>query len=67
VSDYDYDDEDLDDVYRWTCCFPGKCLMPGEHLRDECHTIEMIEAFNDERAIDHAGPRTKMRRKAEER
>ena len=26
------------------CDFPDECLMPGEHLRSECHTIEMIEA-----------------------
>ena len=25
------------------CCFPGKCLMPGEHFESECHTVEMVE------------------------
>ena len=24
------------------CLFPSCCLMPGEHLIDECHTSEMI-------------------------
>jgi hypothetical protein len=25
------------------CCFPGSCCMPGEHLRSECHTAEMMQ------------------------
>lgn len=25
------------------CCFPGKCVMPGEHFRNECATAEMME------------------------
>ena len=28
------------------CQFPGACLMPGDHLPCECHTVEMIEAYN---------------------
>lgn len=28
------------------CLFPGKCLMPGEHLESECHTAEMMEQIN---------------------
>ena len=31
------------------CCFPGKCLMPGEHLESECHTVEMLEGSINER------------------
>ena len=30
------------------CCFPGECLMPGPHFRSECHTVEMIEAQEDQ-------------------
>jgi len=33
------------------CCFPGKCLMPGEHLESECHTMEMLENYSAERII----------------
>lgn len=34
------------------CCFPGECIMPGEHLRSECHTAEMMEAYMDEQGAD---------------
>jgi hypothetical protein len=34
----DRDDEENDTG----CCFPGRCCMPGEHLRSECHTAEMM-------------------------
>jgi len=37
------------------CCFPGRCCMPGPHLRGECHTPEMIEAWEAEPG---AGPGT---------
>lgn len=40
----DWDDPELED----SCAFPGECLMPGEHTRSECHTVEMVEAFNAE-------------------
>lgn len=53
-DDYEYDDflDDLDglldecDVEEFEdegCCFPGECLMPGDHVRSECHTVEMME------------------------
>lgn len=52
---YYYDDEDLepyewwdsdeDDHDRWVCCFPGRCLMPAEHTKDECHTAGMMERW----------------------
>lgn len=25
------------------CLFPGRCCMPGEHMKFECYTPEMIE------------------------
>jgi hypothetical protein len=55
VSDefYGFDDEDFDccdpaedepqDYHG--CIFPGKCLMPGEHLVSECATAEMMETI----------------------
>lgn len=27
------------------CLFPDRCLMPGEHLTSECHTVEMLEDY----------------------
>lgn len=30
------------------CCFPGECCMPGPHEPSECHTPEMIEAYEQE-------------------
>ena len=35
----------VDEEYLWTCCYPDKCLMPGAHTRDECHTVEDMEAY----------------------
>ena len=34
------------------CCFPDRCLMPGEHLRSECHTAEMLENYLAEQGAD---------------
>lgn len=40
---YDRIDEEFNrDEDKWTCCFPGECLMAGEHMRSECHTVEMV-------------------------
>ena len=36
------DDDFLNNDEKWTCCFPGECLMAGEHMRSECHTVEMV-------------------------
>jgi predicted YcjX-like family ATPase len=62
---YGFDDEDFDgcehgkDFSEYCqaceddplgCLFPGKCLMPGEHLISECHTAEMLKEFNAEKA-----------------
>jgi hypothetical protein len=38
--EYEDDDDELDE-----CCFPARCLMPGYHLRSECHTAEMLEEY----------------------
>lgn len=32
------------------CEFGVDCLMPGEHLRHECYTVEMARAWQDEEA-----------------
>lgn len=35
-------EQDLD----FTCAFPGRCVMPGEHMRSECATAEMMEDWH---------------------
>lgn len=45
VDDYQCDEDRHDPEREWKCCFPGECLMPGPHMRSECHTVEMAEAF----------------------
>ena len=41
------DQNTLDDEYE--CAYPGKCLMPSPiHTRDECHTVEDMEAYYKE-------------------
>ena len=46
LGDYDSrDTEDEEDEDHWTCLYPGKCLMPAFHCRDECHTVEDAEAY----------------------
>lgn len=50
-------DPDLD-YHRTGCVFPGRCLMPGEHMMDECHTIADVEAWAEEMAeADPAPPK----------
>lgn len=44
---YDYADED-DDERAEGCCFPGRCLMPDFHFKDECYTVEMIRDWERE-------------------
>ncbi len=42
------DDDDDDRNYcadDYGCEFPGECLMPGYHIRAECHTAEMMEKY----------------------
>jgi hypothetical protein len=42
IDEYDPDDE-------WECEFGEKCLMPSfYHRRDECHTVEMALAWQEE-------------------
>lgn len=52
-------DEDMssDDnpEHEFGCDFPGECLMPGEHMRSECHSIEMIEAQKREGLAEQLG------------
>ncbi len=52
-EDGEYPDEDGCDFFRDEdegCMFPGKCLMPGDHLRSECHTVEQIQAYEREQS-----------------
>jgi len=44
-----WDEEDDNPENEWVldCGLKG-CLMPGYHFRHECHTAEMLEAFNAE-------------------
>jgi len=38
-----------DDEDEWECEFGERCLMPSYfHRRDECHTVEMAEAWMEE-------------------
>ena len=54
INDDDFGDqcEDCGGFYhgmtcecQWECAFPESCLMPGYHAKSECHTVEMIEAY----------------------
>lgn len=46
-NDLDYDEPDERD--EWGCEFGDRCLMPSyNHLRSECYTREMAEAWADE-------------------
>ena len=49
--DFCGDEGKYDDDLEEGCCFPGECLMPGEHFRSECHTVAMMEAINEEAEI----------------
>lgn len=42
VYESNYDREE--DEFVMDCGDPG-CLMPGEHFRSECYTLEMAEAW----------------------
>lgn len=44
----DFSDDDFvetDELDEWGCLFGDRCLMPGEHMKKECHTVEMMEAW----------------------
>lgn len=42
----DWDDEERErEDDRLGCCFPERCLMPGEHYHWECHDLAMHEAL----------------------
>ncbi len=48
LDDYedDYDLGEFGDGDRWECLYPAECLMPGEHLSSECHTIADMESLS---------------------
>lgn len=52
-NDHSEDDPiETDDLDELGCLFGDRCLMPGEHLKKECHTVEMMEQLGrGERAI----------------
>lgn len=44
-DDLEEDEFDEDDQFELVLdCGTAGCLMPGEHMRCECHTVEMIKA-----------------------
>jgi len=47
------DERETEDDDQIGCCFPGTCCMPGEHLRSECQTSEMMEQLNAEFGAPH--------------
>jgi hypothetical protein len=50
--DNDYKDEysEPDEDDEWACEFGERCLMPSfTHRRSECYTVEMAQAWQDER------------------
>lgn len=40
---YEHEGWPENDEDEWNCCMPGECLMPGEHMRSECHNAQMLE------------------------
>jgi 3-hydroxymyristoyl/3-hydroxydecanoyl-(acyl carrier protein) dehydratase len=44
VNEYTEHDA-MEDEFEFGCHFPDECVMPGLHFRSECHTAEMIEAY----------------------
>lgn len=44
-EDYERERINGDEDREEGCCFPGKCCMPGPHLRSECHTAEMVRDY----------------------
>jgi hypothetical protein len=37
-----------DDEDEWECAFGADCLMSSRHMRLECYTVEMAEAWAEE-------------------
>jgi len=35
---------------RWTCQFPGRCVVPDEHMACECATAEMMDEHSRDAA-----------------
>lgn len=48
-DDYERECSSGDDGREEGCSMPGRCLMPGPHLRSECHDVEMMRDFERER------------------
>jgi hypothetical protein len=39
-------ESEFEEEEYWTCAYLGRCLMPSpDHTRDECHTVEDMEAY----------------------
>lgn len=43
-DDYELSEEQPED---FGCIFPDRCVMPGIHYPNECHTAEMMEAMEE--------------------
>ncbi len=60
-DDLDDEEDDIvivrhDDWYEDGCIFPGECCMPGEHLKSECHTAEMLDMQHEREFCDRNHP-----------
>lgn len=51
---YDESEDDEENEMVLDCGFEG-CVMPGEHMRSECHNAQMLEA--QQRYAERAGKR----------
>lgn len=41
-------DDTLDSSLESGCLFPSECCMPGQHYTCDCHTAEMLDAYEKE-------------------
>lgn len=48
IEPEDFEDGDILGENTVGCIFPGRCCMPGEHLKSECCTAEMMEQMRQE-------------------
>jgi hypothetical protein len=42
-DNYTFNCEDIESFDNFGCCFPQNCLLPGEHLKSECLTVELLD------------------------
>lgn len=44
-EDFIAEDDHFEERETFGCCFPDKCVIPGEHFPSECCTAEEMEAI----------------------